>query len=166
MAQRVPDSQTAPKGASAYVAGELTRGGHELRKAFERGQGLAATMLGLTEASNPRASLAALADKATEPRAQVISLALVLAAVEDSTGPHSWRSPCDTVRRYLTFLAANGYTLSDVEQLAAGKKQSRSVRGGKRATACKPISSGEVTEPDTQTEPDALPVENSTEDAA
>jgi ParB family chromosome partitioning protein len=159
--------KTAPKGASAYVAGELTRGGHELRKAFERGHALAATLLGLTEASGPRDALAGLADKATEPRAQLVSLALVLAAVEDSTGPHSWRSPSDTVHRYFTFLAANGYTLSEVEKLAAGKeKQPRRGRGGKQCAAGEATGSVEVTEPAIHTEHDAPSTEHGTKDAA
>jgi hypothetical protein len=43
---------------------------------------------------------------------------MVLAAHEAATGIHTWRNPTDDVRRYFAFLAANGYTLSEVEQLA------------------------------------------------
>ena len=109
--------KTPPKGAAGYLAGELARGGHEIRRAMETGQPLAATLLGVTGPT--RDSVPALVAGASDARAQVITLAVVLAAVEASTSEALWRHSTDTVRRYLAFLTANGYPLSDVEQLAA-----------------------------------------------
>jgi ParB family transcriptional regulator, chromosome partitioning protein len=48
--------------------------------------------------------------------AQVITLALVLGAVEATLGVHMWRNPNAAVRRYLTQIAAWGYELSEIEQ--------------------------------------------------
>lgn len=44
-------------------------------------------------------------------------LALALGALEAATDKNSWRNPNESTRRYLTQLAAWGYTLSDVETL-------------------------------------------------
>jgi hypothetical protein len=55
-----------------------------------------------------------------DTRVQVITMGMVLGAVEDATDIHTWRNPTDTVKRYFAFLAANGYTLCEVEQIAAG----------------------------------------------
>jgi ParB family chromosome partitioning protein len=128
--------KTQPKGAAVYLAGELARGPHQLTKALDHANPLAATLLG-ADADHSRQSVAALAEQASEVRAQVIALGVVLAAVEDSTGVQSWRNPNDTVKRYFAFLAANGYVLSEVEKIAAGttKKPRRSARGAKPAEA-------------------------------
>jgi len=107
--------KTPPKGAASYVATELAHGAHAMRKAMERSPELAATLLG-ADAATAQSSVAALAETATDTRAQVITLALVLAGYEAETGPHTWRNPSEEVRRYFGFLLANGYELSDVEQ--------------------------------------------------
>jgi ParB family chromosome partitioning protein len=111
--------KTAPKGAAVYVAGELARGSHQLRRAMERSPELAATLLG-ADATHARQSVTALADAATDARAQVIGVAVVLGAVENGTDPQTWRNPDETVKRYFAFLAANGYVCCEVEQIAAG----------------------------------------------
>jgi ParB family transcriptional regulator, chromosome partitioning protein len=111
--------KSAPKGAATYLAGELARGLWELRRGMERNHQLAASLLGLDQGKAQRA-LATVVDGATDGRAVVIALGVVLGDVEESTGTHTWRNPSDTVQRYFAFLAANGYALSDVEQLAAG----------------------------------------------
>ena len=79
--------------------------------------------------------IAAAVDGATDARAVVIILGVVLGDIEENTGTHTWRTPSDTVRRYLGFLAANGYALSDVEQLAVG-----GPRRKRRRTASAPSS--------------------------
>jgi ParB family chromosome partitioning protein len=61
----------------------------------------------------------------------VIALGVVLAAVEDATGVHSWRNIDPATARYLGLLAELGYVLSDVEKLAAGIKP----KSAKRAQA-------------------------------
>jgi ParB family chromosome partitioning protein len=76
--------KTPPKSASGYVAAELAHGSHAMRKTMERSPELAATLLVADEAI-AWASVAALAAQATDGRAQVITLALVLAGHEPLT---------------------------------------------------------------------------------
>ncbi|GAB3683020.1 hypothetical protein GCM10025868_47210 [Angustibacter aerolatus] len=57
----------------------------------------------------------------TDARAQVLTLAQVLAAYEAATDVSSWRQVSDGTRRYLEFIAANGYTLAEVERRACGQ---------------------------------------------
>ena len=59
--------------------------------------------------------------EATEARAQVITLGLILGAQEGATSVMSWRSVNPGTARYLLLLEANGYTLSNVERRATGK---------------------------------------------
>ena len=123
----LPGPQDTPERAATYVAAELARGPHALRRALESGSELAASLLTTTSLTAGRAGLttAAAADRAGDARAQVITLAVVLAAHEAATGTHAWRNPGDDVRRYLGFLAATGYTLSEVEHLAASRPPRR-----------------------------------------
>lgn len=52
----------------------------------------------------------------------MITLGLVLAAMEAETPKDAWRRSYSTYSKdYLTFLAANGYQLSDVEKVITGK---------------------------------------------
>ncbi len=69
-------------------------------------------------------ALAALAEDANDKRAQVITLGLILAAYENRAGDRAWREDGEnsTTGRYLRFLAALGYTLSDVEEYAASSQ--------------------------------------------
>jgi ParB family transcriptional regulator, chromosome partitioning protein len=121
--------RTPPKGTAGYLAGELAYGNSALRRAMERAHELAALLLGV-DTSHSRQSIAALTQTATDARAQVISLGLVLGAVEESTDTQTWREPTDTAKRYFAFLAASGYVLAEVEQFAAGnpKKPTRRSR--------------------------------------
>lgn len=80
---------------------------------------LAVTMLG-ADASRSRQSVTAISDAATDARAQVIGLGVVLGAVEASTSTGTWRNPTEAVRRYFVFLPSNGYVLAEGEQIAAG----------------------------------------------
>jgi ParB family chromosome partitioning protein len=128
--------KTPPKGAAGYVATELALGSHPIRRAMERAHDLAATLLG-GDASHPRQAITNLCASATDARAQVIALAMVLGAVEDSTDVHTWRNPTDVIKRYFTFLAANGYSLCEVEQIAAGthkKPRRRTTRADAHGT--------------------------------
>ncbi len=75
-----------------------------------------------------RDAVIAMAAKAGEGRAQVITLGFVLAAYEAATGKHTWRANDPNMDRYFAFLADNGYELSDVEQLAVATPVKR--RGG------------------------------------
>ena len=111
--------KTPPKGSASYVAVELALGSHPLRRALERAHQLTATLLGVDD-SHARQAITDQASTAADARAQVITLGLVLGAIEESTDVHTWREPSEVIRRYFAFLAANGYALSEVEQIAAG----------------------------------------------
>jgi hypothetical protein len=62
---------------------------------------------------------------ASEGRAQVIALGIILAAVESSVTREAWRTPQPVTKRYFRFLATIGYELSDVEQLVLSKPRTR-----------------------------------------
>jgi ParB family chromosome partitioning protein len=106
--------KTAPKGAAALIAAALSTDSYTIRKAMETSVPLAADLLGL----GSREAIDKAAAEATDARALLISLVVVLAAHEDATGVHSWRSDSGTTRRYFGWLADNGYPLSEVEALA------------------------------------------------
>jgi ParB family chromosome partitioning protein len=144
--------KTSPKGTAAYVAGELARGSHQLRRAMERSPDLAATLLG-ADATHSRQAVSALTDTATDARAQVIGLAVVLGAVENATDVQTWRNPDETVKRYFAFLAANGYVCSEVEQIAAGTYTKPKQRRHRISRDDKPTAATETTA-DTASAPD------------
>ena len=109
--------KTAPKGAAAIIAAGVTIDSYTTRKAMEASVPLAADLLGL----GSREEIDKAAAEASDARALLIALIVVLAAHEDATGVHSWRSDSGTTRRYFGWLADNGYPLSDVEALAGPK---------------------------------------------
>jgi len=90
-----------------------------VQRAMERNNELAHKLFGHqpTYGSNP---LDEMVEAASEARAEVISLGVVLAAYEDATGRSSWRKVIGHTARYLLFLAEHGYQLSWVEKRAAG----------------------------------------------
>ncbi|MFE7204273.1 ParB N-terminal domain-containing protein [Pseudonocardia alni] len=118
--------KAAPKGAAIFVAAEIARGDHDLRRAMESRNALAATLLGFGDPS-PRGVYGFQSDRAhpiaeaagtsSAARATMLSLAVVLAAYEEGTHRNSWRNPSPATRRYVTQLREWGYDLSDVEQL-------------------------------------------------
>jgi hypothetical protein len=65
-------------------------------------------------------TLAGLADDATDHRALVVALGIVLVAYEDTWSTDTWRRPSTADARYLMFLMTNGYTPAEVEQLVLG----------------------------------------------
>lgn len=113
--------KTAPKGAAALIATALTTDSFTVRKAMECSVPLAAELLGVTS----REAIEQAAAAATDGRALLISLVVVLAAYEDSTGTHTWRSGSGTSARYFGWLADNGYPLSEVEALAGPSKKGK-----------------------------------------
>ncbi|MBM4708985.1 hypothetical protein GS447_09655 [Rhodococcus hoagii] len=60
-----------------------------------------------------------LAVNASDSRAQVITFALVIAAMEARMVKDAWRTRPRGATAYLELLAANGYELSDVEKAIA-----------------------------------------------
>lgn len=127
--------KTPPKGASTFVAESLARDAYMLTN--HNADGLTAELLG-TEAG--RHGLRKLAAASSDARAQVIALALVLGALEARTPKDSWRnvrhvntnidnhwSLSVTSGDYLRYLAANGYTLSPVEEIITGQRSADEV---------------------------------------
>lgn len=116
--------RTPPKGASTWIARALAHGDHAYTRAASEGHKLACSIFGV----QPRAGyytatpdgLLGLLEGASDTRAQVVTLGLVLAAYEAATGTDSWRTVSHPTVTYLRFLTQSGYTLSDVERLACG----------------------------------------------
>jgi ParB family transcriptional regulator, chromosome partitioning protein len=109
--------KTPPKGAAAFLATALATDAEIL--AGIGGNHLAADLLGCPDTGYGRnTALQALPTQAGEPRALVIALVQVLAAYEDRTDRDDWRHHRAHTARYLGWLAANGYTLAEVEQRA------------------------------------------------
>lgn len=126
--------KTPPKGSSVFVAGMIARRVYEFRYALDHGHRLAVELFGLAagEGHAWRADIEALTkalDRASEPRAQVITLGLILASIEGRTDTHTWRKVDPTVAAYFTFLVEQGYTLSEVEAIAVGQDSLPTAEG-------------------------------------
>lgn len=102
--------KSAPKDAAPFVATALVNG-WEGADISHHSVDEVLTALGV-DASRKTA------EKATAGRAMVLVLARVLAAYERQTDRSDWRTTRTCTRDYLTFLAAQGYDLSEVEQRA------------------------------------------------
>jgi len=133
--------KTPPTGAAAFIAGAVVTGDHAVRRAFEQTHPLAVALFGIDGASNTstgdgdaqdgnrvtypgytrRDDLATLLDGASDKRLTPVTLAVVMAAYEAALDRHSWRheNGCSE-QHYLRYLDTLGYTLCDVERLAAG----------------------------------------------
>jgi ParB family chromosome partitioning protein len=120
--------KTAPKGTAALVSTALAVDSEPVTSMG--GNQLAADLLGCEATPYGRNNgVADLISQASEARAQVIGLALVLAGYEATTHIGSWRRVNDGTRRYLEFLAACGYALSPVEQRACGHDAAADEQG-------------------------------------
>lgn len=102
--------KTAPKDAAPFVALALAKGwsGAEVGH-----QGVDQMLSTLGVDASPEA-----VEKASNARAHVLTLARVLAAYERQTDRNNWRHPTTSTRDYLTWIATQGYDLSEVEQRA------------------------------------------------
>jgi ParB family chromosome partitioning protein len=113
----------APKDGIRWVTQMLAEGSHPVRKAMENDHPLALELLGLPKqevaayARRDKHAIAAAVENATPARATTLMVALIVAALEKSTGTHTWRSPSKEAQAYFSQLKAWGYPLSDVEQL-------------------------------------------------
>ena len=115
--------KTAPKGTAAFLAAALA---HDVETvAGIGGNHLAADLLGC--------------DATEYGRAQVLALAQVLAAYEDSTGRTDRHHVRPHVARYLRVIEAQGYSLSTVERRACGAKPEW-IRGGRQRPGRQRIS--------------------------
>lgn len=133
--------KTPPKGAAIFVAGRLAGDPHLLSdyKADE----VTAELLGAEYAEGSGyqyqvgkttrgvAKLVEALPETGDSRAQVITLGLVLGALEARTTKDSWRKgkwdQDRTLKPYLEFLVANGYELAPVEQVMIGKRKPAKV---------------------------------------
>ncbi len=118
--------KTAPKGAATFVAHCLTRDPYILSQ--NHGSSLTAELLGVKDERAVRALVNEFSTN-IDPRAQVISLAVVLGALEARTDKSAWRNArtgitgtasyiASTVGSdaYLQFLIDSGYQPSEIEK--------------------------------------------------
>lgn len=112
--------RTPPKGAAAFIAQIVAVDGHLLGDfhAPER----AADLLG-TSAAGFSGNIAQLLSGASEQRAVVVLLGMVLGALEDRTVADAWKHQHKRgVPEYLRFLHSIGYPLSEIEEVVIGDR--------------------------------------------
>lgn len=121
--------KSAPKDAARFVFLAIAHGDADLTKAMQEGHRYGAPLAGVEmEIAGyvpSRRPLIEATETASDARAQVMALALVLGAHEEQTGVHSWRHENRAVRRYFAALESWGYVLSDVERLVFGKVETQ-----------------------------------------
>ena len=108
--------KTAPKGSALFVAKMLT-----VDPSLLAGYTAAVTAAELLGVASDQ--LVASTAECTEQRAEIITLGLVLGALEIRAPKGAWRAPSAHVvgpKEYLAFLADCGYSLSTVEQVMSG----------------------------------------------
>jgi ParB family chromosome partitioning protein len=111
--------KTLPKDAGTVIAQGLTMHRREVGSAATNGNTLAHTLLGIERGGYWDADkLTALLDH-SPTKSQHVALAVVLGGIEDSTSKETWRYPSVIKALYFEQLAAWGYGLSEVEQIAA-----------------------------------------------
>ncbi len=117
--------KTAPKGTAQFVATMLAKDSFLL--ANYKADKASTELLGV--ASGVKSEILNQLEDATPARAEVITLGLVLGALESRLARDAWRSGKLIAERgpfgvgpvdYLGFLEANGYGLSQVEQVMVG----------------------------------------------
>jgi ParB family chromosome partitioning protein len=122
----------APKNALRYVIESITPTYCELTRSGAAAHELAGKLLGLDISVAEAVTVA----RASDARALVITLGLVLSATEAETDVHAWRTgPANHphIARYLKALTGWGYTLSPIEQAVAdGKNWAPAESGASR----------------------------------
>jgi ParB family transcriptional regulator, chromosome partitioning protein len=121
----VQRSKTAPKGAATFIATCLTREPALIND--YHAAAVTADLLGI-ERSSALVKMVKDLPPTGDGRAQVITLSVVLGALESRTPKDAWRSGGisgygQSVRsaEYLAFLVANGYQLAEVERVIVGE---------------------------------------------
>lgn len=110
-----------PKDTVPFVASALTVHRTTVASGLSGGNRLAATLLGLDEQHSEWGQSPIDPIVESQPgRAGHVTLAIVLGAIEASTGKHTWRQASRTARAYFAQIAAWGYPLSEVEQIVLG----------------------------------------------
>ena len=113
-----------PKGAAGFVAEMLVRDRTLLGDFHAADE--AAALLGLADAKGLQSHVEAL-NSSNDGPAQIVTLALVLGALECRYAKDAWRDGGQSWRTVgprdlLRFLASVGYVLSDIEQVVLGEK--------------------------------------------
>ncbi|MEV8241987.1 ParB/RepB/Spo0J family partition protein [Microbacterium testaceum] len=121
--------KTLPKDTAQVIAKGLTFHRNAISTGTRDGNPLAHTLLGVERGGYFEADKLASIVEATPGKAQHVSLAVVLGAVEATTGKHTWRNPGTLDAAYLTQLTAWGYTLSEVEQIVIDTVEARRQSG-------------------------------------
>lgn len=113
--------KSAPKDAEALICAALLSGQHSLAKAMQEGHSMMCRLLGVEAPAGyygTRAACTDLASAVSTPKAAtMLALASVLAAWEDCTGVHTWRSPSGWDAQVMTTLTTWGYPAAEVEAL-------------------------------------------------
>lgn len=113
--------KAAPKGSALFLAQVVATTPY----LFDdyHGKQVAPELLGLEDNETLEMAVSKL-PASGDSRAQVILLGMVLSTMEARTSKDAWRSADSVTKSYLRFLGENGYPLSDVEQVALGKRKS------------------------------------------
>ena len=106
-----------PKNTAAVIAAGLTTHTYAISGATRDRNPLAYTLLGIPQESTWGPDRLAALVQQTPAKANHVSLAVVLGAIEGTTSRNTWRNPDPRTAAYLTDLVAWGYTLSEVEQI-------------------------------------------------
>jgi ParB family transcriptional regulator, chromosome partitioning protein len=137
----VQRSKTAPKGAAIFIADCLARDSYLLTN--HNALDTTAELLGLDDAHAVAKLVADLAANG-DGRAQVITLALILGALEARTPKDAWRNATPSWTHhvgsadYLGWLRDNAdYPLAPVEEIITGAKDSEGVYNQYLADATK-----------------------------
>jgi ParB family chromosome partitioning protein len=109
--------KTLPKDAGTVIAQGLTVHRRHVGSAVTNGNTLAHTLLGIERGGYYDADKLAAMIEYSPAKAQHVTLAIVLAGIEDSTDKTTWRYPEVAKAQYFQQLAKWGYGLSDVEQI-------------------------------------------------
>jgi ParB family chromosome partitioning protein len=126
----VQRSKTAPKGAAIFIAECLARDSYLLTT--NNGLDTTAELLDVDDAQAVTKLVGDLVANG-DGRAQVITLALVLGALESRTPKDAWRNATPSwahhvgSAEYLNWLHANDYPLSSLEEIVTGTKDSEEV---------------------------------------
>lgn len=116
--------KTLPKDAAHFVATALTAHPTTVASALSGGNRLAATLLGLDAQDSGWGQSPIDPVAESQPgRAGHVTLAVVVGAIEASTGKHTWRQSGRATRAYFAQIAAWGYPLSEVEQIVVGTEE-------------------------------------------
>jgi ParB family chromosome partitioning protein len=111
--------KTPPQGSLRFLTNAVVDA-YSTTRMVETKQGTTLELLGITVEDTHwgahRKAMAKAMDEATDARAQVIGIGIVLADTETTLGVNSWRYPSWSHARYLSQLVAWGYEPSEIEQ--------------------------------------------------